>query len=98
MRETWLHVKVHPNAGKDVLISLGPGRFEAWIKAKPMEGRANEALAALLARSLQIPRDQLRLMKGHSGRHKIFRVIGEISDRQQVTSNKQQVTSKSPNT
>ena len=76
MHDTWLYVKVHPNAGKDLLISLGPGRFEAWIKAKPVDGRANEALISLLARSLQIPQGQLRLTKGRSGRHKVFRVIG----------------------
>ena len=76
MRDTWLHVKVHPNAGKDVLISVGPGRFEAWIKAKPMEGRANQALTALLARSLQIHPNRLHLTKGRSGRHKVFRVVG----------------------
>ena len=76
MHDTWLYVKVHPNAGKDLLISLGPGRFEAWIKAKPVEGRANEALASLLVRSLHIPPHQLRLTKGRSGRHKVFRVIG----------------------
>ena len=68
-------VKVHPSAGKDVLVSLGPGRFEAWIKAKPIEGRANEAVMNLLAYTLEIPLERLRLVKGRSGRHKVFRVL-----------------------
>lgn len=71
-----LYVKVHPNAGKDVLVSTAPGRYEAWIKAKPVEGRANEALAALIARALGVPASSVRLVKGHSGRHKVFRIIG----------------------
>ena len=71
-----LYVKVHPNAGKDVLVSTGPGRFEARIKAKPVEGRANEAVAALIARTLRVPMAQVRLMKGRSGRHKVFRIVG----------------------
>ena len=70
-----LSVKVHPNAGKDVLIQLGPGRFEAWVKVKPMEGRANEAITNLLARTLQIPPTQLRLVKGAHRRHKVFAVL-----------------------
>ena len=73
--ETSLYVKVHPNAGKDVLVSVGPGRCEAWIKAKPVEGRANEAVAALSARTLRVPMAQVRLTKGRSGRHKVFKII-----------------------
>ena len=73
--ETSLYVKVHPNAGKDVLVSIGPGRCEAWIKAKPVEGRANEAVAALIARTLAVPASRVRLVKGRSGRHKVFRII-----------------------
>ena len=73
--ETSLYVKVHPNAGKDVLVSIGPGRCEAWIKAKPVEGRANEAVAALIARTLAVPVSRVRLVKGRSGRHKVFRIV-----------------------
>ena len=76
MDQRWFSVKVHPNAGKDVLVGLGPGRFEAWIKAKPIEGRANAAVISLLARSLQIAPQHLRLVKGAGGRHKVFTVLG----------------------
>ena len=72
---TWIAVKVHPNAGKDVLVQLGPGRFEAWIKAKPVEGRANEAVSHLLARTLKIPPGHLKLVKGGFGRHKVFQML-----------------------
>jgi hypothetical protein len=70
-----LAVKVHPSAGKDVLLSQGPGRFEAWVKAKPVQGDANEAVERLLSRALGLARGQLKLVKGHSGRFKVFRVI-----------------------
>ena len=73
--DTWLHVKVHPNAGKDVLVSLGPGRFEAWVKAKPIDGQANHAVAQLIARSLQLSPGQVRLVKGHSSRRKVFKIV-----------------------
>lgn len=74
METTWLSVNVHPNAGKDVLIALGPGRFEAWVKAKPTDGQANDAVARLLARTFHIPPQRVRLIKGRSGRHKLFQV------------------------
>ena len=75
MPDQWLSVKVHPRAGKDVLVQMGPGRFEAWVRAKPLSGQANEAVRVLLARALQIAPGRLRLVKGWSGRHKVFRVI-----------------------
>ena len=74
MGDLWMTVKVHPNAGKDALISLSPGRFEAWVRTKPMEGRANEAVVNLLVRHLQVARDEVRLVKGHRGRVKVFKI------------------------
>ena len=75
MDHQWISVKVHPNAGKDVLVGLGPGRFEAWVKAKPMDGRANDAVVRLLAQALDAPPSCVRLVKGRSGRHKVFKIL-----------------------
>jgi len=69
-------VKVHPNAGRDVLISMGPGRFEAWVRAKPVAGDANEAVTRLLVRYAHLPAGRIRLIKGRSGRQKVFRILG----------------------
>lgn len=76
MQPIWLSVKVHPRAGKEILLNLGPGRFEAWVKGQPIGGHANDAVIGLLARMLQIPRERLHLVKGRSGRHKLFKVVG----------------------
>lgn len=75
MQDTYLVVKVHPKAGKEVLIGTGPGRFEAWVKAKPMAGHANDAVVALLSRTLRIPAPSIRLIKGRMSRHKVFRIL-----------------------
>jgi len=77
MPEDYLSVQVHPKAGKEVLVRLAPGRYEAWVKARPFEGRANEAVAHLLARGLQISHERLRLIKGRAGRRKVFRVLSQ---------------------
>lgn len=77
MDTEWISVKVHPNAGKDVLVGVGPGRFEAWVKAKPIQGDANDAVTRLLSRVLQIGQERLRLVKGRQGRHKVFRILGQ---------------------
>ena len=76
MQTQWVSVKVHPNAGKDVLVMVGSGRFEAWVRAKPVAGGANDALIHLLAKSLGMPAQRFQLVKGHAGRHKVFRILG----------------------
>ena len=76
MDQRWIHVKVHPHARKDVLLMIGLNRFEAWVKAKPMEGRATDAVLNLLVRTLRIPRAYVRLVKGGASRHKIFKIYG----------------------
>ena len=44
MDHGWISVKVHPNAGKDVLVGVGPGRFEAWVKAKPEWAKGSQLI------------------------------------------------------
>lgn len=75
MNDTWITVTVHPNARKELLLGLGPDRFEAWVRAKPVQGNANEAVARLLAQTLAIRLAQLRLVRGATGRHKVFRIL-----------------------
>ena len=76
MQTQYISVVVHPGSKKDVLVQTAPGRLEAWIRAKPMQGEANQALAALLCRTLRIPPTQLRLVKGGMGRRKLFKIVG----------------------
>ena len=76
MDQRWIHVKVHPHARKNVLLMISPNRFEAWVKAKPLEGQATDAVMDLLVRTLQIPRACVRLVKGGASRHKTFKVYG----------------------
>jgi uncharacterized protein len=76
MQTQWISVLVHPGSTKDVLVQTAPGRLEAWVRAKPIQGEANQAVAALLCRTLRIPPAQLHLVKGGMGRRKLFKVIG----------------------
>ena len=68
-------VKVHPHAHKELLVAHGPGAFEAWVRAKPFEGAANEAVISLLARGLDVPPSAIRLVKGARARYKVFRLV-----------------------
>ncbi len=74
MSDLWISVKVHPGAGKDIMIQHAPGRLEAWVRAKPVQGEATAALVGLLARTFAVSPGSIRLVKGRSGRHKVFRI------------------------
>ena len=47
--ESYLKVKVHAGEKKNKLVQKAPDTFEIWVKAPAEQGRANEAVRALLA-------------------------------------------------
>ena len=55
----------------------------AWkvrVAAPPEDGRANEAVVALLAETLDVPRRNISLVSGHGGRDKLVELAGIAPD------------------
>jgi uncharacterized protein YggU (UPF0235/DUF167 family) len=50
------------------------GRHRVKIAAPPVEGQANDALVRFVARSLDLPRQSVRVAHGASGRDKVIEV------------------------
>jgi uncharacterized protein YggU (UPF0235/DUF167 family) len=70
-----LDVRVTPGARRNAWAGRMPdGRRKLKIAAPPLEGRANEALVAFVARSLGLPRRAVRLTHGAGGRDKRLEV------------------------
>ena len=65
-----LHVQVVPNASRTVVAGLHDGALRVRLMAPPIEGRANAALLAWLARSLGLPRRAVQLLGGDTSRRK----------------------------
>lgn len=69
-------VKVQPNASK----TCAGGREGEFLKirlaAPPVDGKANEALIAFLARQLSIPKSCVQIRSGVSSRRKVIQVEG----------------------
>lgn len=70
--EQYIKVKVHADEKKNRLLQKAPDSFEVWVKAPAQEGRANEAVRALLAQSLGVEENKLSLIKGATSPSKIF--------------------------
>ena len=66
---------VTPRARRERIACEG-GRLRVWLHAPPVEGAANEALAALFARILGLPRRAVTLERGAATRQKTLAIQG----------------------
>jgi len=65
-----LEIKVIPNASKTELIKTETG-YKARIACAPVDGKANEALIALLSKEFGILKRDIEIIKGLTSRNKI---------------------------
>lgn len=72
---TMIEVRVTPRAAADRL-SHDDGRIRIAVTTAPEGGKANRAVTRLLARALGIAPSRLVLLRGETGRDKLFRVEG----------------------
>ena len=73
----WLiAVHVQPGAKKSAVAGLHGEALKIRIAAPPVEGKANEALIAFVAKALGVPRRAVSVMKGISSREKLLLVAG----------------------
>lgn len=70
--EAYIKVKVHAGEKKNRLEQKSPDSYEIWVKAPAEQGRANEAVRAILAAHLGLPENKLSLIKGAASPAKIF--------------------------
>lgn len=68
-----LAVRVTPGARTEALV-LEEARLLAKVRAKPQDGAANKAVAALIAKALGCAPSQVELLRGATSREKLFRV------------------------
>ena len=73
-------VQVVPRASRDRLGPVHGDRLKVQLTAPPVDGAANDALVALVAKSLGRPRGDVAIVRGHTGRKKTVRVAGSSRD------------------
>ena len=68
-------VKVKPGSRKGPLVETGAnGELTIYVREPAVDGKANDAVARLLAAHLQLPRSRVELVSGASSRQKRFRI------------------------
>jgi uncharacterized protein (TIGR00251 family) len=72
-----LRVRVQPRAARSEIVGWRPdGALSVRVAAPPVVGQANAAVAALLARALDLRPSAVTIEHGTHGRNKLVRVDG----------------------
>jgi uncharacterized protein YggU (UPF0235/DUF167 family) len=69
-------VKVTPKSSRDALLGWLGEALKIAVTAAPERGRANEAVEALLARTLEIAASRVSVVSGHSSSRKRVAIKG----------------------
>jgi uncharacterized protein (TIGR00251 family) len=77
MAYTTIHVKVKPNAHASTLMPAGNGTWLAHLRSPPVDGKANQELIALVAKSFKCTKSAVSIKSGASGRMKLIRIQGD---------------------
>ena len=72
-----LAVRVHPGALKNAVTGTHDGAIKISLTTPPTDGRANEALIALLAGLLRVPKARISLVSGATSRTKQMHITGK---------------------
>ena len=80
-KEGWL-ISVHaqPGAKRSAIAGLHGESLKIRIAAPPVEGKANEALTAFVAKALHLPKRAVSIVKGESSREKLLLVTDTTAD------------------
>ena len=71
-----LPVRAVPRASKNEIQGVHGDALKVRLQAPPVEGKANAALIRFLSDVLDIPRSQLSIASGETGRNKAVLITG----------------------
>lgn len=69
-----LRVRVVPRSSKNEIQGLLGDAVKIRIQSPPVEGKANAALIKFLSKHWNIPRADIEILSGDTGRNKILRI------------------------
>ena len=72
-------VWVTPNASRERIGGIHDGAIRIWVTAPPEDGKANDAVVALVAS--RIGSRRIRIVSGHTSRRKVVEIEGVTAAR-----------------
>jgi uncharacterized protein len=80
MDSTRLRLRVAPGSRRPGIAGRHGEAWKVRVAEPPEDGRANAAVAALLASTLELPQGAVSIVSGHAARDKIVAVSGIAPD------------------
>jgi uncharacterized protein (TIGR00251 family) len=71
-----LRVRVQPRAKRDEIVGERAGSVLVRVTAPPVDGKANAAVCALVAKAARVPKNRVSVTRGETSRDKVVRVEG----------------------
>ncbi len=75
-----LLLRVQPKAKRNAILGEQAGALKVSVTAPPEDGRANDAVLALLREEFNLQRSQLALLSGQTNRNKVVLVRGVTAE------------------
>jgi uncharacterized protein (TIGR00251 family) len=75
-----LEIRLQPRGGRDQVMGERDGAVLIRISAPPVDGKANAALIAFVAKTVGVPKGSVAIIRGETSRNKIIRVAGRAAD------------------
>jgi uncharacterized protein (TIGR00251 family) len=69
-------IVVVPRASRSKIVGVHGAALKVTLAAPPVDGEANEALCAVLAKALHVPKRDVRVAHGEHSKHKRVTVVG----------------------
>ncbi len=73
-------VKVQPRASRNRIAGVLGDALKVTLTAPPVDGAANAACIEFFADLLQLPKNQVEILSGHTGRTKLLKLNGVKSE------------------
>ena len=73
---TRLRLRVSPGASRSEVVGRHGDAWKVRVAAPAESGKANDAVVALLAGALDVPRARIEIVSGHGSRDKTVAVAG----------------------
>ena len=63
---------VKPGRSEEKIITTGDHEITVYLRAKPPDGEANDALIRILSEHFNVPKTAIRIIRGHKSRNKVI--------------------------
>lgn len=75
-----LQIRVQPKAKRNSIEVVEGSKLKVYVTTAPEGGKANDAVVALLAKSLGVAKSHIRILRGHKSRDKLLDIEGLSED------------------